>query len=611
MKVSNYRPDIDGLRGISILSVFIYHLDKTLIPGGFLGVDIFFVISGYLISSLIISNLNKDHFSFKDFYLNRARRLFPNLFLMIFLVSLVFSFFLLPFELKQYSTSVFYSLTFISNIFFWSELNYFDSNAFNFPLLHTWSLGIEEQFYLFFPLILFFVFRFQYFFLIILFLFISSILVSEYYSYYGPQGNFYLIVTRAWELIAGYIASHLYGLNNKFIKNRYVSNLSLVVLLVCFFVFDSNFRHPSFLTLIPIICTVLLIVNDDKNSMSNIILNNKFLVFFGLISYSLYLWHYPIISFFHIYFEGFTKIHLFISALTSFILSYLAYRLVELPIRDRKKFENKKLIVILCVFLIPILAINSLALITGGYPDRYKDYQNELINLNVKDRGKFVTKFFDDNKLDDDYSKSVSNKKILLIGDSYAQDFSNILSRVSDLKNIKLATFHISVECGNLYKTNFKHPQKCEYSNNYYSNELVEAIEVSDIIILSSMWTSDVLEHLQQSINNISRISSADLYLVNRKDFGNFSLRNLLRLSEGEVLNFKNKPSDEVLLINKKIKSLQNIFKIDLFNIFCPDNECIIFNEEKKLITHDGGHLTEEGVNYSLNDVDGLLDFLK
>ena len=219
MKISNYRPDIDGLRGLSILSVFIYHLDKSLIPGGFLGVDIFFVISGFLISKILISQLQENKFSFQVFYLNRARRLFPNLFLMLLITSCLFTFFLLPYELENFSRSVYFALTFISNIFFWTELNYFDSDSLKFPLLHTWSLGIEEQFYLFFPLFLFCFFRLKNLYLLIFILFLISLFLAEYFSFYGPQGNFYLIITRAWELLAGFISAFLQERRNRFFNH--------------------------------------------------------------------------------------------------------------------------------------------------------------------------------------------------------------------------------------------------------------------------------------------------------------------------------------------------------------------------------------------------------
>ena len=301
----SYRRDIDGLRALAVLGVVFYHseilINKVLIfSGGFLGVDIFFVISGYLITSIIYKENKVKKFSFINFYIRRIRRLLPALLVVLF-VSLIFSYFLfLPVEFKSYLDSIISSIFFYSNFYFhYSGQAYGQSILSTKPLLHTWSLAVEEQFYILYPIFLIFsIYLFKkkikiLFYLIILF----SLIFASYISENHPSFNFYMLFTRSWELMCGALIA-LYHLEEKK-RNHYnfLSYLGFFLIIFSFIFFEDPHRHPSFLTLIPVFGCCLIIVDKDSNSSINKFLSYKWFVNIGLISYSLYLWHHPILSF--------------------------------------------------------------------------------------------------------------------------------------------------------------------------------------------------------------------------------------------------------------------------------------------------------------------------
>ena len=304
----DYRPEIDGLRAIAVLAVLFYHAEFVInygthnsinfLPGGFLGVDIFFVVSGYLITKIILVELLKNEFSFKNFYLNRARRLLPALFLVI-IFSIPFSwFYLMPKEMQDYALSVIYSLLFSSNFLFWTENSYFATENLLKPFLHTWSLAIEEQFYLIFPLSLVLIWKFfrEKIIAIFIFLFFLSIIIAQYLSLNSPEASFYLFPSRAWELLTGAILANL-ELNKKPKKtslSRIMPLIGLVLIFSSFIFMDSNIIHPSFISTIPIVGTALFIWFGGKGDFSSNFLSKKIMVGIGLISYPLYLWHFPL-----------------------------------------------------------------------------------------------------------------------------------------------------------------------------------------------------------------------------------------------------------------------------------------------------------------------------
>ena len=359
-----YRPEIDGLRAIAVGAVILYHAQITIFgqqsfKGGFIGVDIFFVISGYLITSIILKELvNTGSFSFKHFYERRIRRILPAL-LFVMLVSLPFAWiYLLPNSFIDFSKSILYSLGFSSNFYFWySGHQYGAESGMLKPFLHTWSLSVEEQFYIIFPIILLITFKnFKKYLTHILILgFLISLGLADWGSKNYPSFNFYVLPTRGWELLAGSILAYFEITKGHRNKNKTLNLIlpfvGLILIGHSISFFNDEMFHPSFYSLSPIIGVCLIIWFSSKNELITKILSTKLFVGIGLISYSLYLWHYPIFAFARItqFAQGslFNKLLL---GIITVILSTFTYYFVERPFRDKK--NNFK--VLLSLILIPV-----------------------------------------------------------------------------------------------------------------------------------------------------------------------------------------------------------------------------------------------------------------
>src|SRR6056300_1230088 len=349
-----YRPEIDGLRAIAVGAVILYHAQITILgnqpfKGGFIGVDIFFVISGYLITSIILKELvTTGSFSFKHFYERRIRRILPAL-LVVILVSLPFAWmYLLPTSFIDFSKSILYSLGFSSNFYFYySGQQYGAESGLLKPFLHTWSLSVEEQFYILFPIVLLVIFKYfiKYLIHILILGFIISLGLAEWTSRNYPSTSYYFLHTRMWELLVGSILAYFEITKGHRSQNKILNSilpivgLFLIILTIIFF--KLYFRHPSLYSLPAIVGTCLIIWFSNKDEIITKILSTKLFVGIGLISYSLYLWHYPIFAFSRI--VEFTQASVFKKLSLGFlilIVSIFSYYFVEKPFRNKNnKFK--------------------------------------------------------------------------------------------------------------------------------------------------------------------------------------------------------------------------------------------------------------------------------
>jgi len=374
MKIT-YRPEIDGLRSLAVAAVIIYHaqiniLNHQFLKGGFLGVDIFFVISGYLISSIILRELFKtETFSFKYFYEKRIRRILPAL-LFVMIISLPIAWiFLLPTDLVEFSKSILYSLGFSSNFYFhFSGLQYGDIDGLLKPFLHTWSLSVEEQFYILFPIFLIFTFTYlrKFLFYVLVFGFVLSLGLAEWADEKNSSLNFYMLPSRGWELLAGTILAYLEITKGREFKKTIINSIltitGIFLILLSFYFFDDEVSHPSFYTLLPIIGTCLIIWYSNENEIITKVLSSKLFVQIGLISYSLYLWHYPIFAFARV--NEFTQgsiIKKLSLGLLVLLISIISYCFVEKPFRNKRVKFNSILIGLLLSIM--ILTISSFYII--------------------------------------------------------------------------------------------------------------------------------------------------------------------------------------------------------------------------------------------------------
>ena len=339
-----YRPEIDGLRALAVLPVILFHAGNELFSGGFVGVDIFFVISGYLITTILVEDIENNRFSIVSFYERRARRILPALFFIMFTCIPFAWMWMLPSQMEDFSQSLIAVSLFASNIFFWLESGYFEASAEEKPLLHTWSLAVEEQYYLLFPIFLFLAWRFgkNRVFWMIAVLAATSFVLSERGLRNTPTANFYLATTRAWELLAGSLAAFIV-LKRGVQSNNALSSLGLAAILFAIFVYDESIPFPSAYALVPVLGVVLLVLFADKETYVAKFLSARVFVGIGLISYSAYLWHQPLFAFARIrLIKNPTYEFFLLLSVISLVLAFFSWKYIEKPFRGKASLCTSK-----------------------------------------------------------------------------------------------------------------------------------------------------------------------------------------------------------------------------------------------------------------------------
>jgi peptidoglycan/LPS O-acetylase OafA/YrhL len=453
-----YRPDIDGLRAVAVLPVVAFHVGISAFPGGFVGVDVFFVISGYLISWIILSEFEQGHFSILSFYERRIRRIFPALVVMLLATAVVAFIYLLPVELEQFASSLLAAILSVSNFYFWFHSGYFDVAADQQPLLHTWSLAVEEQFYILFPLFLLLIRRF---FPVnlrtgIIGLALLSLSISAVGAFRDPTTTFYLPHTRAWELLLGTILAMevLPPIRNALVNNL-ASAVGLGMIIYAIFAFSAATPFPGLAALVPCVGTGLVIhAGRDGRTLTNRVLSLSPLVFVGLISYSLYLWHWPLIFFQRndsILFAGFSsstgKVLLFAA---SMILATVSWWFVERPFRRGPlRMPARPLFLSAAVATVTICSISIVTLLLDGVPSRFSPAEIQAASYLNYDPGSDYregTCFINDGRGQADLKGDIclkqvrGRKNVLLFGDSYAADLWYGLTRSFGEVNFLQAT---------------------------------------------------------------------------------------------------------------------------------------------------------------------------
>src|SRR3954451_431602 len=368
--IGRYRPDIDGLRAFAVLSVVLYHAFPKVVTGGFVGVDIFFVISGFLISKIPFTEMTDDRFSFTMFHGRRIRRIFPALAVCLVAV-LTFGFVsLMPSELAQLGKHAFFGAAFLSNIVLWSESGYFDNAATLKPLLHLWSLGIEEQFYIFWPALLWLAFRMKAKVgRLLAVLFLASFALNIALSITNIADDFYLPVSRFWELLAGAGLAWRPPTLTPIVRS-WTSFVGLAALLTSASLFTPGMSFPGWPALLPVAGAAAVIVAGPEAAVNRIVFSNRAIVFVGLISYPLYIWHWPLISYAYVIRLGKAPTPLMATALVaaSFLLAWVTYRFVEFPVRFGHRYQRTQ-IVVACVAAVGAC---GLAVWTkSGFPERF------------------------------------------------------------------------------------------------------------------------------------------------------------------------------------------------------------------------------------------------
>lgn len=401
-----YRPDIDGLRAVAVLSVVGFHAFPNAMKGGFIGVDIFFVISGYLISTIVFSNLERGSFSIVDFYNRRIRRIFPAL-IAVMAAGLVFGWFaLFSDEYRELGKHIVAGAAFLANIALFRESGYFDAAAETKPMLHLWSLAVEEQFYIFWPLMLFVVRKYNWSFLSITgTLAVLSFAVNLYLLHWRPSAAFYWPISRFWELMIGgllaYAALHMPELIHR--KSHVQSIVGVALLAMGLLLINKDTAFPGWWTLLPTVGSALLISAGPAAWFNKYVLSNKVMVWVGLISYPLYLWHWPLLSFANIISGNAPSNRLIVCAVAlAFLFAWMTYQLLEKRIRFS---HNRYTAIVLFATLAIVGVFAGQVYAKGGFPQRAIA---ERFKFSVADQN-----LFDKSRYSDGSCTSLNGMKLL------------------------------------------------------------------------------------------------------------------------------------------------------------------------------------------------------
>ena len=372
-----YRPDIDGLRALAVIPVILFHAGATWLPGGFVGVDIFFVISGYLISSILLRESAAGEFSFLRFYERRLRRIIPALLVVLIVTVAVFQVLALPDQAQQTAESGIAALLSLSNFYFWQTSGYFAPAAEFTPLLHTWSLAVEEQFYLLFPVVILILLRFR---VPIKWVFVVGTIAAFVLGYWlsgaKPSVAYYLLPARAWELAIGAVlAVGVLPAVRGALMREFLPALGIGLILFSMFYIRKDMLFPGWIALMPCLGTAMVIHAGGRSWVAQRILAARPVVFVGLLSYSLYLWHWPVLTALRV---RTASVHLdlpvAVSAIAAtFLLAWASWRYVERPFRNKRDMPSRRMLGVLGAGSAVLLTFSGISITAGGFPARLSD----------------------------------------------------------------------------------------------------------------------------------------------------------------------------------------------------------------------------------------------
>lgn len=636
-----YRPEIDGLRAIAIISVIIHHYNLPFLKSGFVGVDIFFVISGYLVGGMILEELKSNNFNFINFYKKRFLRIAPALYIMLALSVVLAYFILLPYDLRYFGGGIISSITSLSNIWFYNRINYFNPDVNLEPLIHTWSLGVEEQFYLTFPIIAYITIKYNALKIttLLCILIITSILMMIYISTSNPDASFYLPHTRFWEFGLGALTNKYRKVIYEKFKNngKYISTISLACIILTLFNLKEH-NWPNATSIFPVLFTILILIFGDLSLTKLNPLKTQPFVFIGRISYSLYLYHQPILSFANLTIEKKHSIHYWaLITSTTFILSVLSWRFIEKPFISSNVTKPKKILVI---YILPfaLIAFSIFSNFKDGFPDRLNNEAKNFISHK--------------NSYSDTYKICLNNRKnidiinientcihgagtepkIAIWGDSHAAVLANPLSKLLNIDNQPIKEFTMSscAPVNNLYMHDWNRGEACVKWNADVFSYLLKAKSISIIIInanwktyletpwrlqpingwtkedLSSNYEHLIISNLNQQLNELSKLGKR-IIIINPIPIPD---KNLIDGYARKIKKDENFKSNEYTSYSKFLESTNRtqsiISKIKFAthikpeNIFCPnsslDDKCLVIENGIPLY-FDEAHLSLPGVD--------------
>lgn len=620
----SYRAEIDGMRALAVLMVIAAHLRIPGFEGGYIGVDIFFVISGYLITSIIFAKTEQQAFSFADFYTRRFLRIYPAMLLTVIISVCVAYFIFMPKALLDAATSGFAAIFSFANIYFFTNMGYFDGAAIEKPLLHMWSLSVEEQFYIFFPVALYLVHKYlpkhiKTFFFVI---FVVSFLLASWGAYQKPSASFFLPVTRAWELLAGsFVAFFLAEERVRLaLANRYsifakqgLSLLGIGLILLACFGFDEATVFPGISALLPVVGTILFLLFANTQSL---LVYKAFTLspirFIGNISYSLYLVHWPIIVLTQYYLmREFSALEKLVSFVVMLGISMVMYKTIEVPLRKSDKQSKKRNVVISLILTALSLVLVCLVIFKQGFPSRFADYavpENKQLFQEVNEicftdlsNTKPNTTNYKDCDLD---NVSQSPKSVVLIGDSYAKHYALALNHAinSDMSNF----YYIGAgSCPHLF--GFKVSFACEIFNRNVRESILQ--DPPELIIMSANWWSyardrNLLLSLEDTIKeyqgNGSKVIVIGVSPVYPSQVPYIALRHQISQAQNEQYFIQFDEHLDASLRDISVSSGAQYFSV--YNLWCVGRSCT-YRDSEHLFHVDFGHLSHQGASLVVDEM--------
>ena len=613
MTQRKYRSDIDGLRAVAVIAVLLHHLDTRLLPGGFVGVDIFFVISGFLITSQVFSEVKRNAFSLKGFYQRRINRIVPALVTVLLATVFVGAFILSPVDLIRLNVSALLSLLGVSNIYIWVKYgNYFAADAGEAPLLHTWSLGIEEQFYVIWPLFIVLLYRLapRYVLPVLAIGVVVAVGVSEYATGVFATAAYYLLPTRFFELMLGGLLG-IYLHQPRIIGKLTAHGIAMVgYLLIGFslFALNPNSTFPGINALIPALGAALLILAGSGDMRSRL-LTCRPMVFIGLISYSLYLWHWPLIAYLN-YLE--IPIDLPVGAMlsaASIILSWLSWRYVEVPFRRNgatlhfsRIFARR--------FAVPALGLAALAVLSlqfNGFPQRFSPEVSLLEAMTQKKpseirSGCHVTNALYGTEPNDACRLGVKKEQLdgIMIGDSFANHFTGMVDILAKPDNLSIMDYTMdscppiigyTVDMSEVYAAH------CAKRNERVFS-LIEQKKFH-YVVLAAVWPTDAIakDIVEASIKRVVEHSGEVIVILRNQSIAKAASCPIRRLMFGIERNCSVPQSTLAPYWADVRAKFPKVHFINPNDVICPAGVCspII---QGQLLYLDDSHLNEVGSRF-------------
>ncbi len=603
-----YRADINGLRAVAVLLVLFYHLEYHWASAGFLGVDIFLVISGYLISRNLMDDMAVGSFSFRIFYTRRFKRLFPALFVTLALSVIAGYFTLTPSGFSQLGGSVIAGTFFYSNIFFLGETGYFDTEAVFKPLLHIWSLSLEEQFYFVWPLILFIVFRYarKMVFPVTFIIAVVSIYISETQNTNSPERTFYLLQFRMFEFLLGALCIWIEKLPLKRIVSEIFVGSGLIMIFFSAVVFTVRTPMPGILTLVPCGGAMLIIIAGGTK-YTGFVLRNKLMEIIGKTSYSVYLVHWPLI----VYYKFYTLNELSIYSqgflgLASLVLGFIMWKTVENTLRGFTR-EIKLDVIWLAtpVLMLGLYFSGHWIIINQGYPSRYDD----VFVMTEKQIAESRDRYWIKSSSEKDVLRGNGNSKIMVMGNSFAIDLIYAL-RANGLKAdiISLQTSH---RCFNFSKTPVDRADS-KFCSEVYANSMSDTNwQHVKAVYLFDHWPKLDLIALDSMLSKIRTLTGAPVYVFGPKMVYKRPIPDIVRSCRSASAPAINKFSQDFAekhdrsYINENLKEhfadprwrQRNFWYVDVLKVLGGDERQfdIISRKNSSFLYFDPSHFTDQG----------------